>query len=326
MTTRTQHGTLLLADLSGFTSFLATTELEHAHHILLELLQLVVERLRSTLTIIEIEGDAVFAYAPDGTLPTGPALLELVEHTYAAFLGRVEAIRMHTTCGCSACRAIPILDLKFIVHHGEYILQAVTGTPKPLGSDVNLVHRLLKNRVGETTGWKAYALLTAPAVQSLGLPTEGMHEQVETFPDLPEVRTYSLDLRSRLQELQRLRGAVVTERDADAVFRVDLPAPPAVVWDWLNDPQRRTLWLGLHVDAIASAGGRRGVGTKTHCTHGTKVESIHTILDWRPLESFTEEIASPKDDRPEALNTISLEPIDGGTRVTSRYRILVSPA
>ncbi len=42
MENKTQHGYLVLADISGYTSFLAKTELEHAHEILTELLNLIV--------------------------------------------------------------------------------------------------------------------------------------------------------------------------------------------------------------------------------------------------------------------------------------------
>lgn len=325
MSSRTQHGTLVLADISGFTAFLARSELEHAHDILLELLQLVVARLKPSLTVAEIEGDAVFAFAPESTFPRGETLLELIEQTYAAFYGRVEAIRVHTTCSCTACSAIPILDLKFIVHQGEYILQAVTGAGKPLGSDVNLAHRLLKNRVAEATGWKAYALLTEPAVRDLEIETEGMHEQVETYPELAPVRTFSFDLRTRWQETRQRRQILVSAAEADLELTVDLPAAPPVVWDWLNDPKRRSAWIGLTVNRVSSPDRRSGVGTTTHCTHGAKVDSVHTILDWHPFDYFTEEIARPSDGQPQALNTVLLEPTEAGTRVCSRFRVLVRP-
>jgi len=38
----TQHGYLVLADISGYTSYLAGTELEHAHEVLTELLETIV--------------------------------------------------------------------------------------------------------------------------------------------------------------------------------------------------------------------------------------------------------------------------------------------
>ncbi|MEK7786470.1 MAG: DUF2652 domain-containing protein, partial [Chloroflexota bacterium] len=79
---RTQHGYLLLADISGYTSFVARTELEHSQEILTELLELIVAKFKSLLTISKLEGDAVFAYAPESKVPRGETLLELIESTY----------------------------------------------------------------------------------------------------------------------------------------------------------------------------------------------------------------------------------------------------
>jgi len=325
VTTHPQQGTLLLADLSGFTAYLAQTELEHAHDILSELLQLIVDHFRPTLTLAEVEGDAVFAHAPEGTLPRGEMLLDLVERTYGAFLGRVEAIRLHTTCSCSACRSIPTLDLKFIIHHGPYVLQAIVGPGKPLGSDVNLAHRLLKNHIGETTGWKAYLLLTEAAARALSIPTDGMHWQIEAYAEFPGVTTFSYDLRQRWIELRRHQAVRLGDAETDLELTVDLDAPPAIVWDWFNDPKRRAQWIGLAFDRVSPTAERTGVGTVAHCTHGQKTESVHTILDWQPFDYFTEEIARPSDGEPQALNTIILEATDRGTRVRSRHRVLVRP-
>lgn len=324
MTARPQVGILVLADLSGFTAFLARSELEHAHDILRELLQLVVARLQPELTVAEIEGDAVFAYAPAGTFAGGDGLLDLIDRTYAVFLGRVEAIRVHTTCTCTACNSIPILDLKFIVHQGEYILQAVTGPAKPLGSAVNLAHRLLKNHVAEATGWRAYASLTETVVRQLGIPTEGMVESLESYPEFEPVRIFSFDLRARWQTSRRLQQIAVQKGEADWEVTLDLPAGPEVVWEWLNDPRRRSRWVGLAFERLTPS-THDGVGTRTHCTHGSKLESLHTILDWQPYDYFTEEIANPRNGAPQALLTVTLEPNGAGTQACARYRVLVRP-
>src|SRR3989337_1174214 len=121
------------------------------------------------LTISKLEGDAVFGYVTDAKAPHGETLLELIEGTYVAFRDRVEAVRRRTTCTCNACRAIPTLDLKFMIHYGDYIVQHVSGINELVGSDVNLVHRLLKNHVIEATGWRAYALFTESGLQHLGV-------------------------------------------------------------------------------------------------------------------------------------------------------------
>ena len=61
MERKTQTGYLLLADISGYTSFVAQTEIEHADMALSFLLETIIEQLSSLLTISKLEGDAVFA-------------------------------------------------------------------------------------------------------------------------------------------------------------------------------------------------------------------------------------------------------------------------
>src|SRR4051812_35563894 len=78
MTTRAQQGYLVLADISGYTSFMAATELDHAHEIMSELLEVIVKQFCPALTLSKLEGDAVFVYAPEGRLCRGETLLELL--------------------------------------------------------------------------------------------------------------------------------------------------------------------------------------------------------------------------------------------------------
>ncbi len=61
MSTATQNGFFVIADISGYTSFVAKTELDHSHEIFTELLELLVERFQPMMTISKLEGDAVFA-------------------------------------------------------------------------------------------------------------------------------------------------------------------------------------------------------------------------------------------------------------------------
>ena len=107
----TQHGHLLLADISGYTSYVASTELTHSQEILTELLECIIERFKPLMTISKIEGDAIFAYTPETKIPRGEAILELIESTYVAFRSRRDAAHRRTTCTCNACRNIPNLDL-----------------------------------------------------------------------------------------------------------------------------------------------------------------------------------------------------------------------
>ncbi len=53
-------GYLVFADISGYTSYVAQTELTHSRAVLEELLELLIKRLTTVLTLSKLEGDAVF--------------------------------------------------------------------------------------------------------------------------------------------------------------------------------------------------------------------------------------------------------------------------
>lgn len=202
MDRKTQTGYLLLADISGYTSFVAQTEIEHADIALSYLLETIVERLNATLTIAKLEGDAVFAYAEDGKLSDGKSLLELVDQTYRAFRDKAIDLFSHATCPCRACRAIPTLDLKFMVHHGSFVIQQIAGIKDLLGTDVNLVHRLAKNHVSESTGWQGYALFTDPVLERMQQKKEELFKRCETYEHLGDVDIYCMNMHERYASMK----------------------------------------------------------------------------------------------------------------------------
>ena len=202
MERKTQTGYLVLADISGYTSFVATTEIEHADLALSILLEAIVEKLSGLLTIAKLEGDAVFAYIEESKLPEGKSLLELIDHTYLAFRDEAEALYRQATCACKACLAIPTLDLKFMIHHGDFIIQQVAGIRDLLGTDVNLIHRLSKNHVSESTGWKGYALFTDPVLERMQVSKENLFKRCETYEHLGDVNIYCMDMHVRYDGLK----------------------------------------------------------------------------------------------------------------------------
>ena len=319
----TQHGYFLLADISGYTSFVAGTELDHSHEILSDLLETICMQIEKLLTIHKLEGDAVFAYALEALIARGETMLELIEATYVTFRDRQTDMKRSTTCTCKACQSIPSLDLKFILHHGDYIIQHVRGIREMVGSDVNLVHRLSKNHITEATGWKAYLMITEPCLAHLDLKLEGVHEQTESYEHLGEIKTINLDMHRRYADLKEARRVFITAEEADLEFSVDFPTPPPVTWEWLQDPNRRNLWSSGHVHWYGGdrPKGRAGSGASNHCAHGKSV-STEVTVDWRPFEySTTESFDKGKKTFSE---TVRLEPLpDGGTHVLSLSRIHV---
>src|SRR6266705_466753 len=181
MVSAPQPACFLIADISGYTGYLADVELDHAQDILADLVGAVVTALRPNFRLAKLEGDAAFTYATAETVD-GSMLLDTIERCYFGFRRRRRDVRQATSCECNACVRIPDLDLKFVVHHGSAIHQKVAGRQELLGTDVIVVHRLLKNDVVERLGMGAYALISQSCVDVSDIDPAalGMREIVET--------------------------------------------------------------------------------------------------------------------------------------------------
>ena len=79
------------------------------------------------------------------------------------------------------------IDLKFVLHHGDAMVQRIAGREELLGPDVNAVHRLLKNHVHDLVGLKPYALITDAALGALDIPADGMTPITETYDEMPAI-------------------------------------------------------------------------------------------------------------------------------------------
>ncbi len=288
----TKHGYLLLADITGYTSYLAKSELDHANEILSDLLEIIINQFKPVLNIAKLEGDAVFANIEESKVTRPESLLELIESTYIAFRRRRDSSLRSTTCQCNACHNMGTLELKFFLHHGDYIEQKISGIPELVGSDVNLVHRLMKNSITEKTGWSAYVLFTKVGVQTTALPEEELYRSEETYDHLGTVETYTLNLLPRYETLINSQRVTIEAQDADMIIPFHLNAPVNVVWDWLTDIKNRNKTMGEQnvtwTMGARDKGNRTGPGSNNHCAHGKGV-SQETILDWRPFEYTTVE-------------------------------------
>jgi uncharacterized protein YndB with AHSA1/START domain len=292
MAEKTQEGYLVLADISGYTSFLTQAELDHAREIISELLELIARHFKPLLTISKLEGDAIFAYVPAGSVRREETLLEVLETTYQAFRNRIRTSQRLTTCSCRGCKAMPRLDLKFILHYGQYAFQEIAGHRDLVGHDVILVHRLLKNHLADATGWHAYVLLTRQALERMQVDCEAFVRLEETYEHFGTVVTFSSDLGRRYEEYRAARRVYIDAEDSHVTFAVELQAPPVVVWDWLNDPQKRQQWSGVEIRPILRPGGRTKQGAQNHCVHGKSV-SVEDIVDWKPFDYFTADVTTP---------------------------------
>lgn len=285
------HGHFVIADISGYTQFLTESELEHANGIIGELLNAIIGAIQAPLQLSRVEGDAVFLY---GTMPenmSGQTVVESVELLYCSFARSLETMRLNTTCPCNACSKIGSLGLKIVMHCGEFAIADVAGTETLSGADVVVAHRLLKNTVRESTGIDDYMLITDRCVQDLAVQSivGGWLPHSETYADIGTVDAHVSSLPDVWSFVRQQNEDKVVQRDAWKTISKYSSAPPAVVWDHLVDPIKRTVWMDANENRItADTRGRIGPGSEYHCAHGEDNHvSVFTVLDMRPVDYVT---------------------------------------
>jgi hypothetical protein len=315
-----QRGFILIADITGYTTYLNDSELEHAQGTLTDLLELLIEHTRSPLIISRLEGDAVISYGFEAGFVSGQTFLETIENTYVDFRKAIELMVLNNSCQCNACANVSSLDLKFFVHFGTFVLQKIGDHDELLGTDVNLIHRLLKNSVTADTGIRAYLLCTDAAVEALGFddPSSSMVYHTETVADLGEASMWITDMQPIYEARSTDDRIVFDPREALGTVAVDTVLPPQVLWDYLSDPVFRKLLAGSdRMEITDRKAGRIGPGSAYQCFHGDKVFP-QVVLEWEPFDRMVVDMAL---ELPGGSSSMvidyQLTPIDGGTQLTT---------
>ncbi len=289
--TELRHGCLAVADISGYTRYLSEVELEHSQDVLADLLATVARELEAGIgPVAKLEGDAVFVCDGTGSAD-GEAVLACLDAAYFAFARRRRTIERRSSCTCQACARIPSLDLKLIVHHGEFIQHTVAGRPEVLGPDVIAVHRLLKNQIDGS----AFALITNACCRAVELDPHALSLQphTERYDDMGEIPGWIRDLGTRWTEANQRDQVRIAPEEADLSFSAIYDAPAAAVWDSITAPEKILQWkLGATDVKMDNPSGARDVGSVTHCIHGRKTYD-EEILDWRPFSYFSYQEKGP---------------------------------
>ncbi len=255
-----ESGFLVIADLTGYTAYLSRSEIEHAPVIAGDLLETIVGRLEPPFRLAKFEGDAAFLFVEDGRAEAS-LLMDAIEAAYIAFRRRLRSIEGATTCDCNSCRLAPKLDLKLFIHHGEFVYGPIAGRDELAGSDVIVVHRLLKGTGAAEARANGFALFTAAAVAALGLDPDalGLRLGPESIEYLGRIETFTLDLEARWQAESGERRLDITDEETTFAIETDLAAEPSVVWAHLTSPALRTRWEGpLLIDGIVREWASRG--------------------------------------------------------------------
>jgi hypothetical protein len=96
-----------------------------------------------------------------------------------------------------------------IAHHRDYIIQHVGGNRRLVGSDVNLIRRML----------------TEARLAHLHFQLENPHPHVESYEHPGEVQICDVALHTRYEEIVSQRRIFLTEEIADLIFAVDFSVP-----------------------------------------------------------------------------------------------------
>jgi hypothetical protein len=281
-----QKGFVILTDISGYTEFLTKSELDHAQEALQNLFDVQLAHIKHPFVISGFRGDAIFMYVPETNFCEPQTLLESLENLYFVFADALRQMIYNTTCTCRACQNMSRLDLKMVIHYGEYAIQKLGDREELLGADVIVPHRMLKNRVIEQTGIESYALFSEAAAEASKLSQLAypLVAHSEVYEHLGEVKMHALDLRRVWEREQEKQRFVVTDEEAWLTFEWDAPTPPCMVWEYLTVPRLEQQWAEYDlVERTDSLGGRFQTDTTYHCAHG-EAHFFNRILDWKPFD------------------------------------------
>ena len=281
-----KKGYFILTDISGYTEFLTKSELDHAQDALQNLFDVQLAHIKHPFVISGFRGDAIFMYVPETNFCEPQTLLESLENLYFVFADALRQMIYNTNCPCRACRNMSALDLKMVIHHGEYVIQKLGDREELLGADVIVPHRMLKNRVIEQTGIVSYAIFSDAAADASNLSQLAypLVAHSEVYEHLGEVKMQVLDLRKVWEREQDKKRFTVAPEDAWLTFEWDIPGPPSLVWEYLTTPRLEQQWAGYDmVERTDPLGGRFQTETTYHCAHGD-VHFFNKILDWKPFE------------------------------------------
>jgi hypothetical protein len=321
---KTHEGYLLIADITGYTRYLSESELEHAQETLTALLELLVENTRPPLVISRLAGDAVISYGLRENFFQGQSFVEKIEDTYVTFRKALERLVLNNTCQCNACANISSLDLKFFVHYGTFGIQHISDHDELVGSDINLLHRLLKNSVTEATEFQAYALYTDTTIHQLGV--EGLSEMMtphsEAYEHLGDVKVWVQDLHTIWEVKRSTIEVTFTDDQIWAQYEVLIDMPRERVWDYLIQPKYRNTLVGSDKMEISNrSNGRIAPGSVYQCYHGDRLVP-QTILEWQPFERMIVRELSPMFRNSGGISEYHLDSEEEGTLLT---KSLASP-
>ncbi len=259
-----EQAIILIPDISGFTDFTSTTEIDHCAHIITELLERIVESNDTGFTLAEIEGDAVLFYRKGEPL-RHKQLVDQCLSMFSNFHRQLMVIERDTVCQCGACQSASNLTLKFITHFGYIKEVKVAQFVKATGVDMIIAHRLLKNNVDSDE----YVLITVPCCEAIGHsdpnPTLQWSKSSQSYDGIGKVDfefATLTDYKARIPPPPSPPSFVVEKGDDN--LEIVINAPLKAVYQTLINVDKRPDWLA-GVDSINREMTSERIGMRHNC-------------------------------------------------------------
>lgn len=286
ITTQHQHiegdpATLFIPDISGFTNFIHSTEINHSRHIIAELLELLIDANELELEVSEIEGDAILFYR-FGEQPDLERVVAQCKRMFFEFHTHLRRYERDRLCDCNACATAHNLSLKILVHSGLIATISIKSFRKLLGKDVIIAHRLLKNNIRSNE----YVLLTDEYLNAQR--QSGTHVERKTdwlrfqagstsYPDVGEIYYSYFYLTPLLQNVSQAPPRSAPRRlRHNVVVSVTIEAPLAFAYTMLTDLSLRDQWVD-DVQEVRSDGKIERIGSSHQCVLPAATLFIETL-------------------------------------------------
>ena len=190
-------GFIVLVDISGYTNFISSHNIEsnkneklstgqaHAEHIISDLLEKVINELDGVLKINKLQGDAALFYGiAEDNKDLSEKIFNKLQSSFDVFNKRLNEIKFCEACSCGTCADVGNLKLKSFVHFGDFLIKKVNQFKEIAGQDVILTHRLMKNSISVSE----YMLFTKPFSEIKNLDSLGfIEDRTENYNDIGQV-------------------------------------------------------------------------------------------------------------------------------------------
>jgi len=191
------RGFIVLVDISGYTNFISSHNIEssdneklttgqaHAEHIISDLLEKVIDELDGVLIINKLQGDAALFYGvAEDNKDLSEKIFNKLQSSFDVFNQRLNEIKFCEACSCGTCADVGNLKLKSFVHFGDFLIKKINQFKEIAGQDVILAHRLMKNSISVSE----YMLFTKPFSEIKNLDSLGfVEDRKENYNDIGQV-------------------------------------------------------------------------------------------------------------------------------------------